>query len=928
MSNNLGGLRPLVRVRPALAAALALALPVLAWLPSLARAGASDTVSTEVATETETKPVARPPGEAAAPKPPTGPIAPRPVANAARRQGVVTIDGALDEPAWAAAPVHGDFWQRAPDEGRPPQQRTEFRVLYDDAALYVGLRAHDSQAGLIRALLTRRDIESSSDWLSVAIDSYRDRRTAFEFMVNPAGVQRDVLHFNDVEQDPSWDAVWESRARVDAGGWTAELRIPYSQVRFPRSRDHVWGLQIARVVQRTHEIDTWSPWPREAGQDVSLYGSVVGIRDIGPPRRVELLPYALLGADLYRPDHGDPLLDGHDAVTGLGLDAKIGLGSNFTLSGTVNPDFGQVEADPSEVNLSAQESFFPEKRPFFVEGTDIFRFSLGQGDGSGSVETLFYTRRIGASPHDTGFDYGDFADQPDATTIYGAAKVSGKTPGGWSVGLLDAVTAQEDARIATDGEDGQRRLIIEPLTNYAIARVRKDLREGRTSVGAAITSVHRSLEGTKLDWLHDQAYTAGVEGSHRFWDEKYTADLRLASSWVHGSPEAIDRTQSSSVHYYQRPDADHLDYDPTRTSLAGAALLWSIGKSAGGHWRWAVGADSRTPGFEANDLGFQRGADYYTQWLWTQYREDKPGDVLRDFGLNLNLWRMWDTSPRHLTTGGNVNGWFDLLSYWGGGGGIGYDHNVQDPGGLRGGPLLRRDGQLSAWLNAFSDSRRPVSAQLSASAFDGVAGSRGFNVGPSLVVQARSNLDLAIGPSLTAQVIDNQWVDELTDAMGEPHYLMARIRQVTTALTLRANYTYSPALSMQLYAQPFVGAGRYAEYKEVVSPQASDYADRFDVVQAGEFFDDTDGNRTVDQDGDGVPDFTFELPDFNLRELRTNLVVRWEYRPGSALFLIWSHGRTSESPDGRYLLADDLAHLADEPGEHVVLAKLNYWFGL
>jgi hypothetical protein len=883
-------------------------------------------LATETGTDTkdEKRSKAAAPGEAA--RTPALPAAR--IARASRRQGSVAIDGTLDEAAWAAAPAHGDFWQRAPHEGSPPTFRTEFRVLYDDSALYIGVRAYDPEPARIRGLLTRRDVASSSDWILVAIDSYHDRRTGFEFGVNAAGVQRDVFHFNDVEEDVGWDAVWESGARVDGQGWTAEMRVPYSQLRFPNATNHEWGLQVVRKVQRTQEFAVWSPWPRETNQLVSLFGTVTGLRGIGAARRIELLPYAVVGANLYSPEDNDPLLDGHDAVTGLGLDAKIGLGSNFTVSATINPDFGQVEADPSQVNLSAQETFFQEKRPFFVEGTDIFRFSLGQGDGSGSVETLFYTRRIGATPHDTGFDYGDYADQPGATTIYGAAKLSGKTPGGWSLGLLDAVTGQEDALVASDDEEGHRRLIIEPLTNYAIARVRKDLREGRTSVGAAVTSVHRSLEGVKLDWLHDEAYTAGVEGTHRWGGDRFSADFRLAGSYVHGAPEAIDETQTSSVHYYQRPDADHLDYDPNRTSLAGAALLWSIGKSAGGHWRYAVGANARTPGFEVNDLGFQRGADYYTQWLWVQYREDKPGNVLRDYGLNLNLWRTWDTSPRHLYTGGNVNGWLDLLNYWGMGGGIGYDYNVQDPGGLRGGPLLRRNPTTSVWGNLWSDPRKPVSLEVSGSGFKAVAGGLGGNVNPLVTVQARSNLDLSIGPSFSGQVVDNQYVDELQDSMGEPHYLVARIRQVTTALTLRANYTYSPAFSVQLYAQPFVGTGRYHEYKEVVAPQAKEYADRFDFVRQGEFMDDDDGNRAVDQNRDGIADFTFEKPDFNLRELRTNLVLRWEYRPGSALFLIWSHGRTSESPDGRYILSSDLSALADEPGEHVILAKLNYWLGL
>jgi len=919
--------------RGARAALLAVGIATLA--PGSARAAGGEAAATgeSAASATSTPPGVGVDADTAGREPVVerGPLLPARVAAAARREGVVAIDGRIDEGAWAAASPQKGFWQREPDEGGPSRFATEFRVLFDDRALYVAVRAFDPEPELIRALLTRRDVESSSDWVTVTIDSYHDRRTAFGFAVNPAGVQRDVLHFNDVEMDPGWDAVWESGATTDARGWTAELRIPFNQLRFPGSLEQSWGLQVTRRVQRTQELSAWSPWPREASQEVSLYGTVVGIRGIQPTRRLELLPYAVGGARLFDRD-GDPLVDGHDALTGVGLDVKYGLGSNFTLSGTVNPDFGQVEADPSLVNLSAQETFLQEKRPFFVEGGDIFRFSLGQGDGGGAVETLFYTRRIGATPHADPFDYGEFAVSPDVTTIYSAAKLSGKTAGGWSVGVLDAVTGQEDAIVAPEGgtaADGER-IIVEPLTNYAVARVRKDMREGRSTIGAALTSVHRSLEGTKLGWLHDQAYTVGVEGAHRFWDDHWTADLRVAGSYVHGTAEALDETQTSSAHYYQRPDADHLDYDPTRTSLTGAALLWSFGKTAGGHWRIQTGADTRSPGFEANDIGFQRSADYYLQWFWAQYREDKPGDWLKNYAVNFNLWRLWDTSPEHLTTGGNVNGNLDLLSYWGAGGGFGIDYNVQDPGGLRGGPMLRRDPVYNLWLNAWSDSRRAVGANLSAFSYLAPAsGSRGGNVSPLVTVQARSDLDLAIGPTLFGQVDDNQYVDEVEDREGDPRYLLGRIRQVTAALTLRANYTFTPTMGLQIYAQPFVSTGRYSEYKEAVAPQARDYEDRYSVIQADEGMD-ADGIRSVDRDGDGLTDFEFELADFNFRELRSNLVFRWEYRPGSTFFLIWSHGRTSEAeaPDGRFILADDLSALADETGEHVILAKLNYWLGL
>jgi len=853
------------------------------------------------------------------------------IAMAARRAGAIAVDGRLDEAAWRAAAPQTNFWQREPHEGGRSRFATEFRVLFDDEALYIGVRAFDPEPGRIRGLLTRRDVESSSDWISVKIDSYHDRRTAFDFMVNPAGVQRDVFHFNDIEMDPSWDAVWESGARTDGQGWTAELRIPYGQLRFPHSPEQRWGLQVMRRVQRTQELSVWSPWPKEATQEVSLYGNVVGIRGIQPTRRLELLPYAVMGAHLYSPENADPLLDGHDGVTGLGVDVKVGLGSNFTLSGTINPDFGQVEADPSQVNLSASEIFLQEKRPFFVEGADIFRFSLGQGDNA-NTESLFYTRRIGSAPHTDPYDYGDYVDAPDVTTIYGAAKLSGKTAGGWSVGLLDAVTGQEEGTVVTEGQSAgeAQRLVLEPLTNYAVARVRKDLREGRTTLGAALTSVHRSLDGTDLGWLHDQAYTGGLEAVHRFWDDRWTADVRLVGSYVHGSAEALDETQTSSVHYFQRPDAENLDYDPTRTSLTGGEALWSFGKTGGGHWRGQLGGDLRTPGFEVNDIGYERNADYYFQWVWLQYREDKGGDFLRQYWLNFNSWRSWNTAGETLFSGGNVNGTFDTPSYWGGNAGIGIDLNERDPSGLRGGPMLRRDPVYPAWINAWSDLRKPVSVTLSAFGFYApFSDSRGGNASALVSVQARGNLELSLGPSLAYNLDDNQYVDEVEDMSGDPHYILGRIDQVTAGLTLRASYTFSPRMGLQLYAQPFLSTGRYTEYKEPAAPLARKYDERYHNFQAGELMDAGD-IRSVDRNGDGVPEFEFERADFNFRELRSNLVFRWEYRPGSTFFLIWSHGRTSDpdTTDGRFRPGHDLSSLVDEAGEHVILAKLNYWFGL
>ncbi len=837
----------------------------------------------------------------------------------------IAVDGSLEEPAWAAASRQRDFWQREPHEGQPPRYPTEFRVLYDDAAIYVGVRAFDREPGSIRGLLTRRDQWSSSDWITIEIDSYHDRRTAFSFSLNAASVQRDVLLFNDVEMDESWDAVWSGGTRVDADGWTAEFRIPYSQLRFARADVHTWGLQVIRTNQRDKEVSLWAPRPKEKNQNVSLYGDLDGISRIEPSRRVELLPYGVLGGRLYDAA-GDPLNDGRDGIVDGGLDAKVGLGSSFTLSATINPDFGQVEADPSEVNLTAKETFFPERRPFFVEGTDIFRFSLGQGDGDGSVESLFYTRRIGAVPH--GAADGDYVRQPDATTIYGAAKLSGKTAGGWSIGVLDAVTEQEDA-LAIDSSGDRQRQVIEPLTNYGLARIKRHLNGGRTEIGGVVTTVHRALDGLDQEQeLHRAAYTGGLQLTHRFLDDDWNLNTRLVGSHVRGSAAAIDVTQRSSQRYFQRPDAEHVHYDPTRTSLSGGGLLWDVGKWAGGNYRFALGGDAKSPGLEVNDLGFQRNADYYVQWVWGQFRDDVPGDLLRDYMVNVNGWSVWTWGAEHLNVGGNVNLGGTLRSYWGGYFGASIDVNRQDPGALRGGPSLRSDPSASGWLSLFSDERRRMSGILEANVWSQPASdSWSMSINPVLNVQAASNIEIGAGPAVSRRVDERQFVEEAQDASGEPVYVLGRIDQITTSLTLRVSYTFTPRLSLQVYAQPFVSSGGYASYSEVVAPQAREPGDRF--AEIGDMQStDVDGIRSVDRDGDGVTDYSFSLADFDFRELRSNLVLRWEYAPGSTLFFIWSHSRTSEDTTGSFTLTDELGELADVRGDNVLLLKLNYWLGL
>jgi hypothetical protein len=848
-------------------------------------------------------------------------------ANAARRAGSISTDGRLDEADWAAAPKQSGFIQRFPKDASKPSFETRFAVLYDDEAIFVGVWAEDPRPDLIRALLTRRDVDVPADTVLVAVDSYHDRRTAYAFQLNAAGVQRDMLMFDDSSEDDTWDAVWTGDVAVTATGWTAEYRIPLSQLRFASKEAHEWGFQIVRTVGRTGEQNSWSPWPRSAPQVVSKFGVLDGIDHLKSARRLELLPYGTAGVDRLPVAVGDPLNQQYNLRRNVGLDLKYGLGPAFTLSATLNPDFGQVEADPSKVNLTANELFFAEKRPFFLEGTDLFRLPIGNNDNS--VEGAFYSRRIGAAPASPDVAY-DFIKAPQSTAIYGAAKLTGKTSSGWSVGVLDAVTGEETAQTfaaaTPDMPDARAEPVVAPLTNYAIARVKRDLGEGKTSIGLSATAVNRQLAGTGLEaTLRDQAYSGGMQLQHRWADNAWTANANLMGSWVHGSPAAIAETQQSPVHYFQRPDATEVEVDPARTSLAGMGVKWKIGQFGDTkHWRFGTTGDLRTPGLELNDAGFQQNSNRVFPVAFLEYHEDTPGDRVLNWSISTDVFSVHTFEPRLLNYGFEYTANVQLANYWELSGGGFIDRSRWSVAGLRGGPTLRVDPVNGIDFSVNTDTRKPVWFSL------GVNGSRNATSGAvdggidlGATIQARSNLDVFVGPSIYANNNPMQYVEEVADAGGGPsRFVFARLHATDVSLTLRVNWTFSPRLTLQVYAQPYLSSGRYDEFKDVDRPDAERYTDRFRLLAPGEisFESGTDPSGAV---------LHIDRPDFNFRQLRSTAVVRWEYRPGSTVFAIWSHGRTSEAfDDGRFRIGRDLADLGSAASENVVMVKANYWIGL
>lgn len=839
-------------------------------------------------------------------------------AKAVRRQGSIVVDGKLDEAAWSRAPRHSGFTQRFPKDGAKATHDTTFAVVYDDLAIYVGVWATDPEPAKIRRTLHRRDLDVIADAIAVAFDSYHDKRTAFVFQLNAAGVQRDMIAFDDSNIDDTWDAVWTGDVSVNGDGWSAEFRIPLNQLRFSAAGQHEWGLQVVRNIGRSSEQSSWSPWPRSGSEVVSKFGVVAGIDELKQGRRLELLPYATGGVEAVAVEEGNPLSDRYGAVANAGLDLKYGLGSAFTLSATINPDFGQVEADPSAVNLSANELFFAERRPFFLEGGDLFRIP---SDVNNNTEGAFYTRRIGAAPTVEPPDY-EYLQQPTATTIYSAAKLTGKSHG-WSVGVLDAVTGQETATIV-DADGREQKPIVAPLTNYMIARVKRDWREGKTSVGFSGTSVNRSLAGTGLaDEFHDQAYTVGSQLSHRFAKDAWELRFSLLGSVVHGTEEAIAETQLSQRHLFQRPDT--FRFDPTRTSLVGGAASWAFGKTGNTkHWRYGTRGAITTPGLELNDVGFQRNSDLLISSLFGQYHDEEPSDDILNYNLNLNAFWVQTAEPRLTDVGIESDNNFQLSNYWYVNFGAGYFNGIWDRGALRGGPSLRVNPRVSGYMFLTSDTRKKVYANFGMfGGRDWTSDSGDIGAEMGVTIQARSNVDVFVGPRWSRRDEAMQFVVEAIDAANLSHYVFARIDQNTLAMTIRVNWTFSPRLSLQAYAQPFVATGRYTEYKDVDDSGADRFADRFTRLE---------GRNLAAMDtvftGTNNGTFQFEKPDFSFAQLRSNVVMRWEYRPGSSIFAIWSHGQTTDSPDGRFRLGRDLKDLRDADTEDIVMVKANYWIGL
>jgi hypothetical protein len=827
-----------------------------------------------------------PQGNGGASAPPGAPVAAPSIVAAARAPVHILLDGRDDDDAWRTAAPITAFREFQPREDADPRYRTEARVAYDAHHFYVFVRAFDPAPDSILRLLARRDVRTPSDQLKIIIDSYYDRRTGYEFAVNPARVKRDYAIYDDANEDDAWDGVWDVATRIDSLGWTAEFRIPLSQLRYAPADTNTFGFGVWRDIERHTERVSWPVYRRSQAGLASQLGEVTGLIGLPSPARLELMPYGVAKSV--------PLGVGErEAQFAVGADLKYGLTSNLTLDATVNPDFGQVEADPSVLNLSAFETLFQERRPFFVEGTGIFRYDVNCSAVNCSGENLFYSRRVGRRPSLR--DDGDVTS-PIATTIIGAAKLTGRLPGGLSLGLLEAATAREE------GTPGNT---IEPFTNYVVLRAQQDLRNGQSGIGFIGTAVNRNLDQWTEDALRRSAYVAAVDARHRFSRGRYEIAAKLAASRVDGTSEAIAATQTSNVHLFQRPDA--YSFDPTRTTLWGDAEEFYVRKVGGGMIRFETSYQRRSPGFEINDLGILRRADQQSWNTWAALQFQKPQLFFRQGFWNFNWWQIWTTGGLETERAANTNAHFQLNNRWWAHAGGTLLLPAYCDACARGGPAVRRNAAVSAWAGVEGDTRFPVVPFLFFNYWGGDGGRSEFvNVNPSVDLRIASRFTTSLGLSLSRNRDDWQWYDNFTDSLGVTSYTFAHLVQRTASLNWRLDYTMSPTLSLQLYASPFVSKGSFSSVRQLAQPRAADYADRFAAY----------GDTSV----------TNNPGSFNFKQFRSNVVLRWEYRPGSTLFVVWSQGRDDfENEEGGRTLRGDFDRLFDAYPMNTFLVKFSYW---
>lgn len=848
---------------------------------------------------------------------------------ALRVDGEVKIDGLLDEAVWQRR-GQTDFLQSDPQDGTQPTEKTEVWVAYDDNALYVAARLYDSEPGRISSRLGRRDEITESDWFYFAVDPYYDRRSGYQFGVNPSGCIIDWTLSNDVNRDTTWDGVWDCGTRVDEQGWTVEIKVPYHQLRFSKADKYTWGINFRRHINRKNETVGYVWIPKEIPGFVSHFAKLEGMGDIRPGRHLEIMPYSVGQAHFSPEVQGNPFRTGRDFLGNAGFDMKVGLSTNLTLDMSVNPDFGQVEVDPAVINLTDYETYFEEKRPFFIEGNNIFS-NFGDGGVAYNLNvsfpnpSLFYSRRIGRAPQ--GFvTRAGYADFPDRSTILSAVKMTGRVDG-WKLGVINAFTAREYARIDQVGERFNEE--VQPFSNYGVIRALREFNEGHQGFGFMATSVLRDLRTDSLrSILSDKAFSLAVDG-WSFLDKKkdWIFSAWVGGTYVSGTPDMIDGLQRSSLHYFQRPDADHVSIKENASSLSGWGGRIQINKQRGNTiFNFALGALS--PGFDPNDSGFQPGASDIINvvavlgQIWPH-----PGKIFRSVILAGGPFRNYDFGGNKIWDGFLALLQGQLLNYWDFNTLVAYNPETISTDMTRGGPMVKVPYGYQVDASISTDARKSIVLGTSNSIYHRpLIDSISWNTGFSIRWKPRSNFTLSAGPGYYYRRTGYQWVRRVDDALKTEtfgaRYVFGRLEQKVLSAEIRLDWIFTPRLSLQAYLQPYLAVGVYDDFKELAQPKSLDYNI---YGENGSTIGYEEGVYSVDPDGSGpAGSFAFYDPDFNFKSMRGTVVLRWEYHPGSVLFLVWTQNRTDFANPGDLKLGRDLGDLFTAPGDNIFLFKLSY----
>lgn len=849
---------------------------------------------------------------------------------AVRSDEPIKIDGIFNEKAWQRDGTSG-FIQSEPVDGAPATEKTTVWIAYDNKALYIAAQLDDSEPGKIKSLLGRRDDDIDSDWFDFCIDPYYDRRSGYIFSVNPAGCIIDRTIYNDESTNRNWDGVWESHARIHNKGWNVEIKIPFDQLRFKKKESYTWGINFRRHIKRKNEWDHFVWIPKGESGFVSNFARLEGISGIKPKPLIEIIPFTAGKIALSTKEPGNPFATGHDYSMNAGVDMKIGLKSNLVLDLTVNPDFGQVEVDPAIINLSAAENYYSEKRPFFIEGATIFDFGHGGsnrfvGANWGGAD-FFYSRRIGRPPQGTANTQG-YSKYPEWSTILAAAKVSGKLSNTWSIGTISAITQREYAEIDENNQRSHQE--VEPFSYYNVIRSQKEFNNGLQGLGFITTSVFRDLNNpTMKNLLPDNALSFALDG-WTFLDKDKTWVIAgwWGTSRISGDQTAILNRQLSYPHYFQRPDANHVNVNENATSMTGWAGRLTLNKQKG---KFIVNASigAVSPGFDSNDLGFLWDCDVINSHIMLAYREFKPGKIFRTWSTMLFTQRNYNFAgdkigEQRLIFIGNA----EFLNYWSLYSQISINPEHFSPFLTRGGPSILRRPFTWGEIGIDSDNRKPLVASLSTFFYSNSDGSQEWNYSCSLRWKSGANFSLLIQPSYNFEHETTQWVTNIEDSHMTPtygtRYVFGEIREKTLACTIRLHWIFSPKISLQAYIQPFISVGSYQHFKELAQPRSHDF-NYFGQGNSSINYSPTDDQYFVDPDGPGpAPLFSFTNPDFNYKSLRGTVVLRWEYRPGSTIFLVWTQNRADYSHAGDFQLGRDFSNLLSAPGDNIFMLKLTY----